>query len=59
MIGLKKADAHQKDLAIAAGMVSNKTVQWPRHMLLSSTCLRWGDGHGMPDSNLKLLDELE
>lgn len=41
VIGLRAADPHQKDLGVAAGLVSSKTVQWSRHTLLSSTFFWW------------------
>ena len=59
VIGLREADSHQKDPDVAAGMVSNKTVHWPRHILLSSPFFLRGRGHEMPDSNPQLFDEME
>lgn len=52
MIGLRAADALQKDLDIATGMVSSKTVQWSRHTVKQQILLV-RDGHGIPDPNSK------
>lgn len=56
MIVLRGADAHQKDLEIAAGMLSSKTVQCPDTHTVQRHILLVKDGHGMPDSNPKWLD---
>lgn len=48
VIGLRAADALQKDLDIATGMVSSKTVQWSRHTVKQQILLV-SNGHRIPE----------